>query len=223
MNQRVGLITIGQSPRPDIVGEIKKAMGGKQEIIEAGALDGLSRNEILSLSSSPEDYRVITALNDGPIVVAKKHILARMETVFRKFEGQSVRLAAILCTEEFPEYSFKGVLLKPGKLLLHFISSFHQKGKGVVVIPLEEQKKSAAKKWNLSDVEIRVKVLAPGSNLEEIQKLSKEIESENPGFVVLECFGYDENLKRVIQERLSCPVILPRTLLGYALKEITGA
>ena len=75
MKPEIALITIGQSPRPDIVEEIKKAMDVKAKITEVGALDGLSRNEILSLESSPQDYRVVTRLSDAqPITISKKHI-----------------------------------------------------------------------------------------------------------------------------------------------------
>ena len=223
MKPEIGLISIGQSPRPDIVQEIKKAMAENPKIIEVGALDGLSRNEILSLGCSPQDYRVVTRLSDAqPITISKNHILARMETALRKLESQSVRFAAILCTEEFPEYPFDGLLLKPGKLLFHFVSSFYRKDGGAIVIPLEEQKEAATKRWKLPNVHLNIGILAPGPNPDAIERLCEELRREPPGFVVLDCFGYDGKLKREIQHQLNCPVILPRTLLGYALREMVG-
>jgi len=40
----VGLITIGQSPRPDVVPDMAEIIGPGVEIREAGALDGLRRS-----------------------------------------------------------------------------------------------------------------------------------------------------------------------------------
>lgn len=50
MNQRVGMITVGQSPRDDIVPNMSQALGANIEVIEKGALDGLSTEEIQSLA-----------------------------------------------------------------------------------------------------------------------------------------------------------------------------
>ncbi|WP_342788308.1 AroM family protein, partial [Desulfurococcus sp.] len=44
--RRVGLITIGQSPRVDVVSEIKDILGSEIEILECGALDDLAREQI---------------------------------------------------------------------------------------------------------------------------------------------------------------------------------
>ena len=47
---KVGLITVGQSPRSDVVPDMAAILGGDVEILEAGALDGLSREQIAPLA-----------------------------------------------------------------------------------------------------------------------------------------------------------------------------
>ena len=44
--KKIGMITIGQSPRVDIVPEIKEILGEEIEVLEAGALDGLSLEQV---------------------------------------------------------------------------------------------------------------------------------------------------------------------------------
>ena len=46
----VGLVTIGQSPRPDVVPDMAEITGPGVEIREAGALDGLGRAAIDALA-----------------------------------------------------------------------------------------------------------------------------------------------------------------------------
>ncbi len=46
MATRVGMITIGQSPRVDVVPEVAALVGRPMEVVEAGALDGLSLEEV---------------------------------------------------------------------------------------------------------------------------------------------------------------------------------
>ena len=47
---KVGLITVGQAPRSDVVPDMAAILGGDVEIVEAGALDGLSREQIAPLA-----------------------------------------------------------------------------------------------------------------------------------------------------------------------------
>ena len=50
MTRTVGMVTIGQAPRVDVVPEMAKLMGSA-EIIERGALDGLTPREIEVLAA----------------------------------------------------------------------------------------------------------------------------------------------------------------------------
>lgn len=223
MKSKIGFITIGQSPRPDIIGEMKSIIRDKLQIIEGGALDGLSKDEVFSLlhaSPSAEEY-LVTKLRDGTSVVMPKNIIVkRIEGVLKSFENQGITVAAILCVGEFPEYQFNGIVLKPGDLSLKLVSSLYQVGKGVIVIPLEEQRKGAMGRWSFSRIRPNIKVFAADSDLKKLEHLSEEIEQEAPDFVVLECMGFGEQMKQKIRSKVQCPVILPKTLLGHMIKEI---
>ena len=43
---KVGAITIGQSPRTDVTQDILPLLGDQVELLQAGGLDGLTREEI---------------------------------------------------------------------------------------------------------------------------------------------------------------------------------
>ena len=47
--KKLGLITIGQSPRIDVVPEIRQIIGHGIEVMEGGALDGLTLDEVRKL------------------------------------------------------------------------------------------------------------------------------------------------------------------------------
>ena len=46
MKYQVGTVTIGQAPRVDITPDLKTIIGDGIEIVEAGALDGLTKKDI---------------------------------------------------------------------------------------------------------------------------------------------------------------------------------
>ena len=55
---KIGMITIGQSPRNDILSVMKRYLPSDAQVVECGALDGLDRDEILDLA--PDDEEVGT-------------------------------------------------------------------------------------------------------------------------------------------------------------------
>lgn len=61
MKHVVGTVTIGQTPRTDVIPELS-AILGDVTVREAGALDGLSRAEIAGLAPQRGDYVLVTRL-----------------------------------------------------------------------------------------------------------------------------------------------------------------
>src|SRR5206468_8993760 len=81
-NPIVGLVTIGQSPRVDVVPDMAAILGSGVTVRERGALDGLGRAEIAALAPRHGDDILVTGLADGTAAfVAKPHIVTRVPAV----------------------------------------------------------------------------------------------------------------------------------------------
>ncbi|TCP29594.1 AroM protein [Scopulibacillus darangshiensis] len=65
MKQTIGLLTIGQSPRVDMTPEMKLILGEHVELVEMGAIDGLSEKELQDFAPSPGGAVYISRLKDG--------------------------------------------------------------------------------------------------------------------------------------------------------------
>ena len=70
MARRLGTITIGQAPRPDITPIIDAAIGAGVPRQHVGLLDGLGGEEISRFRSRPGQPELITRLLDGRAVRA---------------------------------------------------------------------------------------------------------------------------------------------------------
>ena len=76
----IGLVTIGQSPRTDVVPKMAVVMGPGVVVREAGALDGLSRADIEALAPSAGQEILVTRLADGsPVLLGKEKIVGLVE------------------------------------------------------------------------------------------------------------------------------------------------
>ena len=70
---KVGLITVGQSPRSDVVPDMAAILGGDVEILEAGALDGLAPRS----RSRPSPPRATTRSSSPASPTARRSSWAR--------------------------------------------------------------------------------------------------------------------------------------------------
>src|SRR5687768_11830966 len=109
---KVGFITVGQAPRSDVVPDMAAMLGSDVEILEAGALDGLTREQIAALAPEGDDEILVTRLADGSSVfVGKTPIIPRVEARIAALEDRGAVLTVLLCTGAFPRLAARRVFL----------------------------------------------------------------------------------------------------------------
>mgnify|MGYP001754987607 FL=1 len=59
---KLGAITVGQSPRTDVTDDIMGIFQGKVEILERGALDGLTVEDIDRLAPDAGEYVLVSRM-----------------------------------------------------------------------------------------------------------------------------------------------------------------
>ena len=70
--KKIGAITVGQSPRVDLIPEIQPILGDSVEIIQTGALDGLSKEEIAKFVPRPGE-NVLESPSRAPETEPQRH------------------------------------------------------------------------------------------------------------------------------------------------------
>ena len=110
----VGLVTIGQSPRPDVVPDMAEITGPGVDIREAGALDGLGRAEIDALAPREGDEVLVTRLADGArVFLGRQRIEGLLEQRIAALETAGATLTALMCTGNFPKLRATRPLVQP--------------------------------------------------------------------------------------------------------------
>ena len=108
----VGLVTIGQSPRPDIVPDMAAIIGPGVDIREAGALDGLTRAEVDALKPTGDDEILVTRLTDGTgVFVGKQKIVRLVEERIARLERDG--LSSPRCSAPAPSRPARHALADP--------------------------------------------------------------------------------------------------------------
>lgn len=222
---KIGTLTIGQSPRVDIIPELKEAIGFEIEIEERGALDNFTLEEVKDLYPRPDDYILVTRMRDGKQVkIAERHIVERMKRCITDLERIDVDFIILLCTGEFPEeITSKKLILKPNKLMENIVKGILQKGMIANIVPSPNQVQLMREKWNRINPDLKVIVdsVSPYTGTDkEVEKVAEKIAKTDADLVILDCLGFNKKIKAIFRKITEKPVLLPRTLLGRIAGEL---
>ena len=218
---KIGAITVGQSPRVDVTPDLLPIFGSNVELIEAGGLDGLTREDIEKFTPEEGDYVLVSRLKDGSSVTfAERYVLPRLQQCIDKLEEEGVRLILFFCTGDFPDnFRHKVPLIFPNKILFGLVPVLCG-GKLAAVTPSEKQLEQSQKKWDGYGLEVKSYAASPYGEMEAVEAAAREIAKTDADLVLLDCIGYTAEMKRRVAEITGKNVILSRTILARSVMEV---
>lgn len=222
---RIGAITIGQSPQPDLLDEIITPEFKGVEFIEAGALDGLVAPQIAALAPRRGEAGLVTRLRDGSTVTVSEALLAPLvEQCLRRLEDAGAEATMLLCTASFRSLAAKRPFFRPYHLVRAVVEAVLTQGTLAVVVPDESQRESALAAWRLPGKEVISAALPPYEpSREYFTALLAVLHQCQPGLVVLDCMGYNGATQEQLTKALRLPVVSPRMVLAAVLAAFVAA
>ena len=224
MKKVIGTVTIGQSPRTDVIPDVASILGPDIEIREAGALDGLSREIIASFAPGEGDYVLVTRLADGTSVqVAERHITPRIhEKIAEHFTG-GIPVVLLLCTGEFPDFETGGLLIRPQKVLFNAVAAVAKGMRIGILTPSPEQVDQSENRWGSLSPFVRAVPSSPYVNsMEAARTAAEELKEWKAEITVLDCIGYTLAIRSLVREITDRPVLLARGVAASMVKELIG-
>lgn len=218
---KIGLVTIGQSPREDVTRDIAPILGPGFQLLEAGALDSLTPREIEQLAPGPGEYVLVSRLRDGSWArMGESRLLPLLQNCITRLEGQGVSQILLLCSGQFPQpFRCSVPLLLPGELLSALVPILAPGGRLLVVTPDPLQREQCRRRWQPYAAQVTVACASPYQNPEELEVLAASLRGSDAQLLVLDCIGYTSAMKDLFARRLGIPVLLPRTLLAQVVRD----
>ncbi|MEM8861412.1 MAG: AroM family protein [Chloroflexota bacterium] len=207
-NMRIGTLTIGQAPRPDLVSSIKHRIPDA-EIVEAGALDPLDVSDLPAKECAEKtDYLLTTRLRDGQLVsIPETFLMPFMAGGIKRLEAECVKAIYIMCAGTFAELESSIPLVKPFDLAHELLCAMGLRNLGVIA-PIPEQERPIRARW--TEAGFRASVWTADATspdqafIEDTRKKQAEF-----GFqaLVLDYVGHPPEVSRRLQDQLQLPVI----------------
>lgn len=215
----LGIVTIGQTPRPDLERAFAEPAAGAR-IVVAGALDGLDPAEIERAAAMPTDYPLLVRLRDGgsrEIPLEALHPLVTRRA--RELAGRGARVVVVACAGAFPDVECDVPVLLPGRILPAVAAAVTRVRRIGVVTPIRAQAPAALRKW-ASDGFDPVVTWASPSVPDEIDAACDRMREPSLALVVLDCMGHDEARAREFAARTGKIVIAAQSMTARLAGEL---
>lgn len=217
MPPRAAFLTIGQTPRTDLVPELRSWLTRSIEIEERGALDGLTRAEIDALAPSPCAPRLVTRLADGSeAVLAANWVHERIQEMCDRAASDGFDITLLLCTGQFPHLAARGFLLDAQTIVDAGVQAIAAHASSIgVLVPHAEQMEG-------------FHFHAPGKRLIRSHATpyagsrwdAAATELAEADVIVMHCIGYTGAMRDDLARRTGKPVLLARRLVAAALDQL---
>ncbi|MCC3359163.1 AroM family protein [Bacillus sp. REN16] len=213
----ITLFTIGQTPRPDLLGPFQYAKF-EQELNLVGVLDELSEQEILKLQEHGGEPLLFVRTRYGTANIGHDYIESKMQELVKKYETVS-SAAVILCMGEFDCSSKRMQIVQPVLEMRDKGREVQDTNRVLVFIPLQDQLEDTKKKWSAIKGEKIIRTVEPGA-IDTLEQMKSHIETLQPDYVFLDCYGYDVEFSDRLEQTYGCSVYGPQSLAIEKLKQI---
>jgi protein AroM len=216
----VGVITIGQAPRDDVVPDMEKLLGPEVRIVQAGALDGLGHAEIAALAPTPGQFPLITRLLDGTsVVIGKEQIIGRLQSCLDAWSGEASAFA-IMCTGKFPRFRCTRPVLEPERILFATAQAVYGDGPLGVIIPIDAQREAARTHWGRITPDVTVAVASPYAGAAPLVAAAETLARGGARLVVLDCMGFTQAAKATVRDVTGVAVLVGASLVARMIAEV---
>ncbi len=213
--RRVASLTVGQTPRSDLLPDILDRMPMMLDVQEFGALDGLTGREIAALAPRAGESSLVTRLRDGrDVIVSRQRVAERLEVICRSIDPRQFDLLIVLSTGLFREFESACPMVNAQRAMDAAIAAMAASGQTVgVVYPLRRQVVENAG-YSVPGLSLRFSHAQSG-HAEELRQAADDLAGCD--LVMLNSVGFVEADRTAIAGRTGRPVILARRVVAGAI------
>lgn len=209
-------LSVGQSPRADIIDDMLGNLDLSIEAQEIGALDGLSPAELDELKVRPGETSIVTKLADGStIVISKPRIAERMAGIAAAFQPNQFDLVVILSTGLFRDFESICPTVNAQRAMESTVISLAAHGSAVGLIQPLKQQIDELSIPALAPYKITASYAAEGDKRSLAGALVDLADAE---IIVLNSVSFTEADRQTVAKASGKPVVLARRIVASAIR-----
>ena len=188
--------------------------------VEAGALDGLSREEVRAGAPRDGEMPLVSRLRTGEeVVIGEDFVEERMAALLSRIPAGDV--AAILCTGAFRGIARRPGLVKAGPIFDSTLRGATPPGATVGMLIPEPRQEEDARRRVADGSRCVIGVASPYSDNGVEARLAEEFR-DKVDVIGLNCLGYNGPLEGALRRATGKPVVLARRALAEAVGRLAA-
>lgn len=201
----LGIVTIGQTPRPDLL-EAFAIEAPRAEVRVAGALDGIRPEDLAALQdrhgARPQDleYPLLVRLASGAhIEVPLNRLVPRVTSAARQLAADGASVVVVACAGAFPEVPCPVAVLLPGRIVPAVAGALSRTRRVGIITPNLAQVPYAERKWRADGFEPTVTWASPSRD-DEMARAAGELRDADLDLIVIDCMGHADDARRAVAQ-----------------------
>lgn len=195
-------VTIGESPREDVIPELLTIIGKDFPYREIGLIDDIDPSTYVP--SGPNDLLVSKKKDGTTVYISHKWVCERLSKM--EFD----ELTVLLCTADFDSDR----LILPYKVIDAFFRAFTKVKSATVVVPEKNQCEYGKKRWAKIAQDVNCVAFSP------YVKTDIDVDLTGQQIVYLDCIGFTLEHEKLFRDRTNGFVLSARKILGNYLRNI---
>lgn len=223
MKQTLAILTIGVVPVSEILPLLTDHIS-EEQIKTFSLLGSLSYDEVMAeFSPSPGEEHLLTLLSGNILAyVGKQKVEQALQNVIEVLDNQGFDVILLMSTHRLANLSIRnGILLEPERIIPPLVASIvhgHQVG---IILPVPEMLKYQHKKWELLQSEPKYELANPVHGTEQdLIDAGKKLVEGGADVLVLDCLGFHQKHRDLLQKSLDVPVLLSNVLIARLASEL---
>lgn len=214
----VAAVTIGQTPRDDLVEELLAVLPDGVELRQVGALDDVAAADLPLPGAG--DYPLTTRLRDGSTVTLDEAWLTeRVQAAVRRAEADGAAIVVLLCAGGFDSVAADVPFVRPSEAGAAELERLGAEGL-LVVVPSADQLAPATRKWEEAGFVVEASVARLPDDVPALAELA---ETTQPDAVVLDYVGHPASVVLDVEDALEARTDAYLVDLGRAAAQRTAA
>lgn len=196
----LGILTLGQTPREDILPTFKAVLGPKVNYLQAGALDTLSLQELEVMRPAAENTGIETRLLSGASILVRKDLL--IENLKEKATKLERRCDSVLllCSGYFPELKLSHPnLIQPIDFLKPVVIAI-AKEKCLCIIGPESDMALAPTQWQGCAKDVITAPSSPYSDLTDLNSAALSAREGGADLIFMDDMGFTEEQRLFVRK-----------------------
>ncbi len=223
MSATMAILTIGVVPVAEVLPLLTEHIK-EEQITHISLLGKMTREDVMEdYAVESGDQGLLTLLNDNQLAeVSRQKVERDLRCVIEMLDRQEYDVILLLSTQQLSGLAaHNAILLEPERIIPPLVASIvdgHQVG---VIVPVEEVLPLQRQKWlTLENTPYYALANPMDGSDSDLLDAGRGLVEQGADVLVLDCLGYHQHHRDVLQKALDVPVLLSNVLVSRLAAEL---